>query len=296
MFTFQNLISTLQPSIFTWSYFSDFKKIKNNSFKIKIQLNILNSLLWEKTIEDKFMNIIKEYPKTREVLPILIATRKTKFKEFPILLDKNDIITEQQGFLFDSKQVLDKKWEEQILHFFRETWLKNIFENKYISNLEDYVFGVETWLDTNARKNRTGTLMENLVEGFIKEFCEKNIEYEYKDQVTVKYIEETWWIEVKSDKTNRRFDFVIYDWNKNKIYLIEVNYYWWWGSKLKSVAGEFSSLYRFLNKQDIELIWITDGQGWNTTKKSLEEAYNATNWNIYNLEMLKEWILNKLFL
>ena len=291
MQTFQYLIKSLQPSIFSWNYFSNFKKIKENSFKVKIQLNILNSLLWEKNIEEKFLEILEKYPETREILPILIATRKNKFKDFSILTNKKNLISEYQNELFNSKNSLEKT---KALNFFKESWLKEVFENKYISILEDYVFWVETWLDSNARKNRTWNLMENLVEDFIKDFCEKNDWFEYKEQATANFIKNNWWIEIKSDKASRRFDFVIFNSNKNKVFLIEVNYYSSWWSKLKAVAWEFTWLYDFMKKQNISFFWITDWLGWNTSKKPLEEAYNSMEWNIYNLEMLKNEILNKL--
>jgi hypothetical protein len=183
---------------------------------------------------------------------------------------------------------------EDLLAFFNISWLKNIFKNKYISNLEDYVFWVETWLDSNARKNRTWDLMENLVEDFIKDLCNKNNWFEYKEQATVSFMKKKWWINVKSDKASRRFDFAILNKKQNKVSLIEVNYYWWGWSKLKAVAWEFAWLYDFMKSQSIQFYWITDWLGRNTSKKPLEEAYNHMNWNIYNIEMLKKWILTEL--
>ena len=159
--------------------------------------------------------------------------------------------------------------------------------------MNDYVFWIETWLDSNARKNRSWSLMENLVLEYIEEFCNK-WDFEYKDQATAKWVKENWWINIESDKSNRRFDFAILNKKSNKVYLIEVNFYWWGWSKLKAVAWEFSNLYRFLKKQDISLIWVTDWWGWKTTLKALEEAYSSTEWNIYNLNMLDTWILSKL--
>ena len=203
MSTFQNLIQTLQTSIFSWDYFSDFKKIKEHSFEIKVQLNILNSLLWEKNIESKFLEIVKTYPETRKVLPILIATRNFD-KE---ILDRETFEVKEVKHLFDPKKDFENI---EMLKFFRISWLKEVFENKYISNLNDYVFWLETWLDSNARKNRTGDLMEDLVEEFIKKLCEKKW-FEYKEQVTASFMKQEWWVEVKSDKSSRRFDFAIFD-------------------------------------------------------------------------------------
>ena len=287
MQNFESLINTLQDSIFSRDYFSDFEKIKEHSFKIKIQLNILNSLLWEENIENKFLEIINEYPETRSVLPILIAVRKFDKQ----ILNKKTLETLEMKHLFNPKEYFNSK---DILDFFNISWLKNVFKNKYISNLEDYVFWVETWLDSNARKNKTWDLMEDLVEELIKDLCNKNTWFEYKEQATASFIQEKWWIDVKSDKSSRRFDFAIFDKNQNKVFLIEVNYYWWGWSKLKAVAWEFAWLYNFMKKQNIKFYWITDWLGRNTAKKPLEESYNKMDWNIYNINMLKEWILTEL--
>lgn len=287
MQNFQNLMTTLQSSIFSWDYFSDFKKIKKNTFKIKVQLNILNSLLWEKNIDDKFLSILREYPETREILPILIAVRdfdkQILNRETLEVLEVTDLFNSKKGFK-----------DSDMLLFFRVSGLKEVFENKNISNLNDYVFWVETWLDSNARKNRTWDLMEDLVEEFVKDLCEKNPWFEYKEQATATFMKKEWWIEVESDKSSRRFDFAIYNSKDHKVYLIEVNYYWGGWSKLKAVAWEFAWLYDFMQKQNIPFYWVTDGLWWNTASKPLEEAYNKMNWNIYNIEMLKKGILNEL--
>lgn len=284
---FQNLISTFTPTIFTWNYYCEFEKIKKNAFKIKVSLNILNSLLWEKDIENKFLEVIRKYPETREVLPILLAVRE----KFHLVLDDETKNIYDVSYLFDKNCHIIEDWEEKLLNFFRKSWLKQIFENKHITNLNDYVFWIETGLDSNARKNRSWTLMENLVLDFISDFCEKK-GFQYKDQATAKWILENWKINIESDKSSRRFDFAIFNWKK--VYLIETNFYGWWWSKLKSVAWEFSNLYKFLQSQNIDLIWITDWLGWQTALKPLEEAYNATNENIYNLAMLKDWILKQI--
>ena len=287
MTNFQNLTSTFTKTIFSWNYYCDFEKICKNTFKIKVSLNILNSLLWENNIEDKFLSIIKEYPETRDVLPILLAVRDN----FKIILNKETKEINEIWNLFNSKKSLNKEQEKELLNFFVESWLRDIFKNKCITNLNDYVFWIETWLDSNARKNRSWTLMENLVEDFIMDFTSKKW-YEYKSQATAKWIRDNWWIDIKSDKSDRRFDFAIYNWKE--AFLIETNFYWGWWSKLKAVAWEFSNLYSFLEAQWIHMFWITDWDWWKTALNPLEEAYNSTNWKIYNIEMLKTWILEKI--
>ncbi len=122
MQNFQTLIQNLQPTIFTWDYFTDFKKIKTNTFKIKIQLNILNSLLWEKNIENKFLEIIRNYPETRNILPILLAVRKIP----NIILDSETKQVYNMSYIFDKEAHIIEDWEEKLLKFFRESGLKKI--------------------------------------------------------------------------------------------------------------------------------------------------------------------------
>ncbi len=77
------------------------------------------------------------------------------------------------------------------------------------------------------------------------------------------------------------------------LYLIEVNYYSGGGSKLKSVAGEFSSLYT-LTKSDItHFIWITDGEGWLTAKRPLRETFDHIDY-VMNIDMIKQGLLKEI--
>jgi type II restriction enzyme len=132
--------------------------------------------------------------------------------------------------------------------------------------------------------------METLVENFIEDFCESKW-FAYKEQANAKWIENNWWIKIQSDKAKRRYDYAIY--NGKEVFLIETNFYGWGGSKLKAVAGEFSGLYQSLKKQWIKFFWITDGSvGWKTSLRPLEDAYNIMEWNIYNISMLNDDILD----
>lgn len=284
---FHSLISSFTPTIFTWSFYCDFAKIEKHTFAVRVQLGILGSLIGEGDIENKFTSLIREYPEVRKVLPILLAVRDP----LQIILNSDTKEIEEVGFLFDPSVSLDTLWEEKMRVFFRESGLRGILADRKISNLSDYVFGIETGLDTNARKNRSGTLMEDIVEDFIREFAQAKW-YQWKSQATAKWMNENWWLDVQSDKSERRFDFAIY--TGKKLYLFETNFYGGGGSKLKAVAWEFSGLYHYLQNQWIELLWVTDGLGWKTTLRPLEDAYNATNGNIYNLSMLRDGVLHEL--
>ena len=293
MHDFKVLITTFQDSIFTWSYFTDFKKVKLNIEKVKVELNILNSLIGESNIEKKFIELIKEYPKIRQALPLLIAVRKDKLKDTPIITDINTLIPENKIYIFYSE--ITPKIEQELLIFFRDSGLKDIFSNRCIKNLVDYCFGVEVGFDTNARKNRTGTLMEHIVELELKSFCKKHSNFTFIEQATQKRIKDCFNYDIEIDKNRRIFDFALYDNHKNKLYLIEVNFYSGGGSKLKATAGEYQYLNDFLKSQGIEFIWITDGKGWLTALHPLEETFNH-NAYVINLNMLKNGVLEEICL
>ena len=134
--------------------------------------------------------------------------------------------------------------------------------------------------------------MEDIVEVFVKEFCEEK-GFRYLAQANSQKIKNEFGITIEVDKSSRSFDFVIFNSETNEIKLIETNFYNGGGSKLKAVCGEFITLFNELKRQDIDFIWITDGLGWQTTKRPLEETYNHNEY-VFNLNMLENNILNEL--
>lgn len=291
MNNFSDLKTTFQDSIFTWDYFTNFEKVKLNVQKVKVELNILNSLIGEDNIEEEFIKLVDEYPKTRQALPLLIAVRKDKLNDISIITDIDTLIATNKAYIFYDE--IDENIKKELLIFFRESGIKDIFENRYIKNLVDYCFGVEVGFDTNARKNRTGTLMENIVSNYLNEFCLENKSFSYIEQATQKRIEEFFGYKIDIDKNSRRFDFALHNDVTKKLYLIEVNYYSGGGSKLKATAGEYQYLNDFVKLQGIEFIWITDGKGWLTALNPLEETFNHNDF-VINLNMIKNGVLEEI--
>jgi type II restriction enzyme len=277
---FNYLLKTLKKTIRTYDFFVAWNKVINNVSKIEIPLNILNCLIGKDNIEERFKELIIEYPEIVSVIPILIAVRDEKIKIADIGSDID--------YSFAKKKKYSQEEIEKIVFFSRECGLLKIFKDKTVKNLVDYCTGIEVGIDTNARKNRSGKAMESLTEVYIKALCEK-YNYQYIAQATVAKIKAEFGKEVPTDKADRHFDFAIN--SGADIYLIEVNYYSGGGSKLKSVAGEFSNLYSLI-KTDINshFIWITDGKGWLTAQKPLEETLQSTEY-ILNIKMIEDGIL-----
>lgn len=179
--------------------------------------------------------------------------------------------------------------------FMKQSGLLDFLQNKANRSLVDYVYGVEAGLDSNARKNRSGTTMEGILERHVAKISQEQ-RLEWKAQATAQFIKSNWNIDVPVDKSERRFDVAVYSGEQHKVWLIETNYYGGGGSKLKAVAGEFTELSQFVtsSKDDVEFVWVTDGQGWKTAHLPLSEAFGHIQ-NIFNLSMLKEEFLSELF-
>ena len=264
---FKIFLSQLSETNATLDYFTDFKKIKSNVNKIAIKLNQLNYLIGKEDLNKAVYELYEENPKVFEVLDILIAIRKNKrAKTFN---NKGEII------------LLDTYFEtpELVLEFIEETGLAEVFKNKDISNLVDYVFGIEVGLDTNARKNRGGDNMSKTVSLI---FDKAGVFYK-------KEVNNTIFPEIISLGADvKRFDFVIK--TKRKTYLIEANYYNSGGSKLNETARSYSDVAPKINQyENYEFVWITDGQGWFSAKNKLEEAFNIIP-SLYNLITLEDFI------
>jgi len=230
-----------------------------------------------------------EYPKVRKALPILIAIRNNKLKNLKIIDDLENLISENKVDIFNPNKPLNIELKKDLLKFFSRSGLKDIFQKKDIKNIVDYCFGVEVGLDTNARKNRTGISMEDIVEKIIKKFS-KNYSLDYIKQATQSKIKAKWNLDIILDRTDRKFDFAVSKKSDCRIFIIETNYYSGGGSKLKSTAGEYQYLYDFLKNQGIDFIWITDGLGWKTAKRPLFETFLHNDY-LFNLEFIKKGVL-----
>ncbi|WP_243156420.1 DpnII family type II restriction endonuclease [Clostridium sp. C8-1-8] len=283
--TFDYLLSTLKDSIKGWEYFVNWDKVNTNVKDIEIQLNILNYLIGKENIEDEARYLISKHPEVISAIPILVACRE---KNFQIISSDEVDMFKSKNYLFHDNKSISSEQIDDIVEFMSETKVLEIFSNKTIKNVVDYVFGVEVGLDSNGRKNRSGHAMEDMVEKFVSKIC-KDTGYNYLKEATPSAIKSEWGYNVTVDKSARRFDFAIN--TGNKLYLIETNYYGGGGSKLKATAGEYKTLYDVIKEDGHEFIWITDGKGWLTANRPLEETFYHNKY-IMNLTMLEQGLLN----
>ena len=277
---FNQWLGKFKSSISNYGYYVDFEKIYKSAEKYKVELNILNSLIGSKNIEKDFENIILKYPETLEVIPLLLAVRS------------NEIFVKDSTneYLFKFNKMVYSI--DDYIKFMRETGLFELLQNHIINNLYDYLLGVEVGLDSNGRKNRGGHLMEDLVESFIiKAGYEKDKNY-FKEMY-LSDIERKWNLDLSAMSGNntstKRFDFVIK--TDNQVYVIETNFYSSGGSKLNETARSYKMLAEESKKVDgVTFIWFTDGLGWKSARKNLEETFNELP-TLYSINDLDNGVL-----
>lgn len=287
---FDYLIETLRlDGILQWNYFVNWNKVYNNVIPYEKELNLLNVLIGKEDVEKELTDLILEYPKVVNAIPLLLAIRfrREKDQKINILIDPENFKYE----LFDlSISTPNEEEAKKIAVFFNRSGLGELVRDKRVKNLVDYATGVEVGLDSNGRKNRGGHQMEILVESYIQSTCNK-FNLEYLKEATAKTIKYKWGIDLTVDKSSRRIDYVI---NKQgKLYFFEVNFYGGGGSKLKSTATEYTRMAEYWNAQGVEFIWITDGAGWISTQRPLKEYFDKAEY-LVNLEMIKNGIIYKI--
>ena len=280
---FKKWLSKFKSSISTYDYYVDFEKIYKLASKYKIELNILNSLIGSENIEEDFKDIIIKYPETLEVIPLLLAVRSNE-------IFIKDSVNE---YLFKFNKIIYSL--DDYVMFMYKTGLFDLLQNHIINNLYDYVLGVEVGLDSNARKNRGGHLMENLVESYIvKAGYKENVNY-FKEMY-LSDIEKKWNLDLSvmsgNNTSTKRFDFVIK--TDKQVYVIEANFYSSSGSKLNETARSYKMLAEESKLvKGVTFIWITDGIGWFDAKNNLEETFNELD-TLYNLDDLDNGVLERL--
>lgn len=265
---FNLFMSQLRETNATLDFYCDFPKIAKNVADIEISLNTLNYLIDKENLRKAVEELWNRDPRVFDVMDILIATRKKDDKKY---ID-NDGSMHSIHSLFGSV--------DGVMKFIESTGLDKVFKNKDVKDLVDYVFGVETGLDTNARKNRSGEITETLVARILS-----NAGIIYREQVSSKEFPT---IAAVLGADQKVFDFAIAA--NGKTYLIEVNFYSGGGSKLNEVARSYTDLAPKVNGvSGFEFVWITDGIGWNSARNKLEEAFAAIP-SIYNLTTISEFI------
>lgn len=282
---FEKWLEKFRASISSYDYYIDFEKVVRNVEEIKVELNILNSLIGSKTIEEDFERIITKYPETLSCIPLLLAVRG------------NEIYAqdEEGAFLYHFKKMNYEVGQYKI--FMRKTGLFDMIANHLVNNLVDYALGVETGLDSNGRKNRGGHQMEDLVEKYIQAagFVKNG---NYFKEMELAEIEKKWGIDLSAlsnqGKAAKRFDYVVK--TENQIYGIETNFYGSGGSKLNETARSYKMLSQESDTIDgFTFVWFTDGIGWKSAKGNLRETFEVME-HVYSIADMEQGIMQKIMI
>lgn len=281
---FESWLLTMKDSIATWKYYTDFPKVYENVNKLKVELNILNSLIGSKNIEDEFKSLLFRYPEIIKAIPILLAKREKEIK----------VIDSKETYVFNFAKM--NYTVDQYALFMKNSGLFELLQNHIINNLIDYVLGVEVGMDTNGRKNRTGDAMEDLVESYLIQAGLVKGETYFKE-LNKSDVERMFHLDLSrisnQDKTEKRFDFV-FKGPFGDVYACECNFYSGGGSKLNETARSYKTLA--LEAQGISrftFVWFTDGLGWNSARHNLEETFDVLD-TVYNIKDLEDGIVEKL--
>lgn len=278
---FEEWFGNFKETVRAYNYYTNFENVYANASEFKEEINILNSLVGSKKIEEDFLNLIKKYPEVKKAIPILIATRE---KMLRCADEKGEVF-----YNFQNQNIPD----EQYAYFMQKTGLFDLLANHVMSNLYDFILGVNVGLDSHGRKNRSGDAMEVLVDGFVNEagYVEN---YNYFKQMTSREVETRFGIDLsclsdKAKKAAKKFDFVID--GGDTIYAIEANFFATHGSKIDTVAGGYELIEKETSHlKNFQFIWITDGMGWKDSYSNLKKAFENIE-HMYNINDLENGII-----
>lgn len=290
---FDTWFQNFKTSIATYAYYADWEKFFRNADSVKIELNIMNSLVGSKNIKVDFLALIARYPEIRKAIPILLAKRELGIS----LLDPQD---GYKVYDFSSHGITDAECAE----FMEKTGLFMLISQRIVDNLYDYVTGIETGLDSNARKNRGGHLMESVVQSYLVEAglvlgspsAPTPVAGTYYPEFYASRLQ-SWGLDMSPltnrGKSSKRFDFVVC--TPRAIYGIETYFYGSGGSKLNETARSYKQLAEEASQiPGFEFVWFTDGKGWATARGNLRETFETME-HLYSIADLEAGICSQLF-
>ncbi len=283
---FEDWLKSFTDNINNWNYYVNYNTAYENTASVKRQLALLNTLKGSANIEDEFRDLVKEYPECIKAIPLLLAVR-----EDVIAITEND---RRLDFNFRNMNYDVELYVE----FMRKTGIFELLQSHVIGDLLDIGLGINIGLDSNARKNRGGDQMEDLVEFYIRE-AGFVLDISYFKEMYLHEVEEKWGYNLSSISADgvakKRFDFVVKPIGSEEVYICECNCYSSSGSKLNETARSFKTIS--LESKDVEhvhFVWFTDGAGWLKAKGNLKETFLVQE-DLYNIADLKNGIIKEIF-
>ena len=269
-------------------FFVNWEKIQENVQELKIELNILNSLIASKNFKNDLRQILSRYPDVVPCLPILIAVREMSLKVIDDFSSKDSEIVEYNF----KKRKLSSEEIDEFIAFFHKTGLESFFVNLSSRSIQDYVTGVEVGLDTHARKNRSGEAMELVLKPIIEKI-KTNLKIPHMlFQKKLSTLERYHKIGVSTSLRNRKADFIIIK-DEKKVINIETNFYSGTGSKPQEIVDSYINRQNELKENGFKFIWITDGYGWKGQKNQIRKGFEKVDY-LLNLHFVRKGLLEEI--
>lgn len=283
---FEEWLKTFTDNINGWNYYVNFDTAYKNTSAVKRELALLNTLKGSDNIKSEFVDLINCYPECLHAIPLLLAVRENVIA----------ITDNERRFDFDFNNM--NYDVNDYCEFMEKTGVFDLLQSHVIGDILDVGLGINIGLDSNARKNRGGDQMEDLVEHFI---CEAGFvkDVTYFKEMYLEDVERMWGYSLSAisaeGTATKRFDFVVKPAGSSEVYICECNCYSSSGSKLNETARSFKTIsLEAKGIQHVHFVWFTDGAGWLKTKKNLKETYDVQE-DIYNINDLKNGIIKDKF-
>lgn len=277
-----------------FKFLTDWKKIEKVVKKYRFEIALFDVLIKSYNFDNELRQLLSKYPDAIKVLPLLLALSNKDSEELVLVEDFLNWNFAEFHFNFrefnGSSEHLDKA-----ARLFEKTGLKNFFLNLSAKSILDYTIGVQVGLDTNARKNRSGHIMEKLIEEEILSYKKSDeITFEVFTQKKFKFLKEKD-ILYPNELSERKADFLLVK-DKNWVN-IEVNFYNTSGSKPEEIVNAYTERQRYIKNSGGHFVLITDGLGWRKkTKDNVQNqvkiAFKELDY-IMNLHFVKEGYLLK---
>lgn len=280
----ETFLSTLISTNKSHSFFTNWEKVNKNRNAYKDELALLGVMSGASDPHGELKRLIEKYPRINELIPLLSAVRIKSTNKLLTILDEDNMDDIQYYFGPDN---LTSQQIGQSIQFAEKTGL--IEQLTKIKNHADYYLGVETGLDSNARKNRSGTAMEQLTENYVRDFTTKH-QGRYLIQTNFAKASKEFGVEAPANQVNKRGDFMILV--GDQPINIETNFFDGGGSK-QEIMNSYISRAEDLQKAGWKFILVTDGLGWRQSKNQVDYGYKTIK-NIVNLTMCKNGALEEI--
>lgn len=280
------LCDTLIETNHTYDFFVDWEKANQNRDVLKYETALLKSLRGSTNGASDLGRLLSRYPEVAKVIPPLLAFRDKSIK----VLDTVEPEVQYRTFDF-SKNRYSTEEIEQIVEFTEKTGLLNALCQ--MESSADYLLGVEVGLDTNARKNRSGAFLEQLVEKVIRELISRYPRSIWIEQKNFEYVRQKFGAQIPLSLANRKFDHVII--TDGRAINIEVNFYGGTGSKPSEVVSSYTDRNRVLKLAGWKFVWLTDGDGWKSMRSPLSVGIENIDY-VINAHLLRNGLLEKIIL